>query len=369
MGRTRFITINLTNRCNLSCVYCYEHNKDGDTISIDIAKQIIEQEIEAINRSDYDTLSIELFGGEPFLEFDLIREITDYLHTIECEKSIEVLITTNGTLVHGQIQDWLLNNRDLVQCCLSLDGDKAMHDINRCNSFEDIDLAFFARAFPDCPVKMTITPETISRLSDGIIFCHEQGLKVGGNLAYGARWSADHKDILKQQLELLSGYYYSHPNVEPCELLCKPIKTNERNGYCHKNCGVGTHTHSYDTAGNRYPCQFFMPISIGAERANVMKSFVFDERIPNSLINESCRDCIYEPSCFNCYGSNFQQTGNVYQRDLSMCELVKTIIDARCEFIANSWDEGRHYFSRDIELETLRSILQIARERQNHRAE
>ncbi len=90
-----------------------------------------------------------------------------------------------------------------------------------------------------------------------------------------------------------------------------------------------------------------------------MKSLVIDETISNDKINETCRGCIYEPSCFNCYGSNYQQTGNLFHRNMEMCELTKTVIDARCDFIANLWHKGRSIMDKKTELETLRGILAI----------
>lgn len=111
-------------------------------MDVAVAKKIIDKEIE--NSSDYDRLEFDLFGGEPFLAFDLIQEITDYICNRKISKPHTIFLTTNGTLVHGKIQDWLIEHSCCVVCGLSLDGTREMHNINRSNSYDSIDLDFFS---------------------------------------------------------------------------------------------------------------------------------------------------------------------------------------------------------------------------------
>ena len=67
----------LTYACNLNCTYCFEKFKSNDSskmMSLDIAKQVIRQEIRYIEQTgNFDGLSINLFGGEPLLCFELIK--------------------------------------------------------------------------------------------------------------------------------------------------------------------------------------------------------------------------------------------------------------------------------------------------------
>ena len=68
----RNISLIVTERCNLSCVYCYEHNKSAKQMTFDVAKKIIDEEL--INLDKYEYM-IDFFGGEPFLNFELIVTI------------------------------------------------------------------------------------------------------------------------------------------------------------------------------------------------------------------------------------------------------------------------------------------------------
>ena len=74
----RSVTLTLTNKCNLNCTYCYEFGKNCNKMSIETARKIIDLETSQQSES---MIIFELFGGEPFLEFDLIKEIYSYVET------------------------------------------------------------------------------------------------------------------------------------------------------------------------------------------------------------------------------------------------------------------------------------------------
>lgn len=73
----KIVTLVLTQNCNLNCSYCYEHSKTKKTMSVETAKKIIEKEINT--NDEYPEIIFEFFGGEPFLEFDLIKELYEYI--------------------------------------------------------------------------------------------------------------------------------------------------------------------------------------------------------------------------------------------------------------------------------------------------
>ena len=149
---TKVIILTLTNRCNLSCVYCYEHNKELRSMPLETALDIVQREMTMQDGSDF--VCVYYFGGEPFLEFENIRKIHDFLGSREWPKGWFCFSTTNGTLVHEEQQKWLLEHDDSIEVYVSLDGTKQMHDTNRSGSFDRIDTEFFAKHYPFA--KMTI---------------------------------------------------------------------------------------------------------------------------------------------------------------------------------------------------------------------
>ena len=126
ISKTKVITITLTQSCNLSCVYCYEQYKSPRTIRLETAKRIIDREME--DYSAFENIEIDFFGGEPFLAFETLKSLTDYINQKYSHAPITLFTTTNGTLVHGEIQDWLRCHSDSLVCCLSLDGNAIVPD-------------------------------------------------------------------------------------------------------------------------------------------------------------------------------------------------------------------------------------------------
>lgn len=185
MQRVRTVVLILTHKCNLNCIYCYENYKDISCIDLEKAKKIIENEM---NSNDDCDRVFEFFGGEPLLEFEKIVALHDFLIDHKWSKKWITIITTNGTLVHGEIKEWLIQHKETVQVALSADGTPSMHNINRSNSYDLIDFNFFIETHS--VAKMTVSIKTLPHLSEGIIHLHNLGFKViTSNLAFGIDWS------------------------------------------------------------------------------------------------------------------------------------------------------------------------------------
>ena len=71
------ITLVITEQCNLDCAYCYENHKSFKKMDFGTAKKIIDKEL--TDEENYEEITIDLFGGEPFLNIDLIQQISDYM--------------------------------------------------------------------------------------------------------------------------------------------------------------------------------------------------------------------------------------------------------------------------------------------------
>ncbi len=364
----RTITLTLTENCNLSCIYCYEHNKANNSMTFETAKKIIDKHL---TNDTNERVIIDFFGGEPFLEFPLIKQIVDYVETSQKNnkyqnKKIVFFATTNGTLIHNEIKQWLLSKPHFI-CGLSLDGNKKMHDLNRCNSFDQIDLDFFLTRYPTQGIKMTLSEKSLPHLAEGVIFCHSKGFIIHCNLACGIDWNkTKHKKELEKQLSILINYYLNNPQIEPCSILNYDIK---RVGFentektIKKWCGTGTHMHTYDVNGNAYPCQFFMPMSCGAEKAKQAKNITFIDEVPLTMLDQKCQTCLLNPCCPTCYGANYFSTGDIYKKDDGECILQKTIFKANAYFYAKKWEHNL-LKKEDEKSETaiLNAILKISEE-------
>ena len=357
---TRTVSLTLTQNCNLSCSYCYEHHKSLRTMDFQTAKKIIDMEF-ASRESDVTAFEFDLFGGEPFLEFPLIKEITEYICSKKGELPCTIFATTNGTLVHGDVQDWLAAHKQCFICGLSLDGTKIMHDLNRSYSYDQIDIPFFLNNYPEQDVKMTISEATLPMLSEGVIHLHELGFLVSCNLGYEISWNdPNNAVVLEKELSTLIEYYLSHPNVRPCSMLDMDISNIVNSSdEVPRYCGAGIYMAAYDVDGKKYPCQFFMPLSIGENLSTNVDQIVFPgESISKQLLDTKCQTCAISASCPNCFGANYFDSKNIYHRKDDMCYLTKIIFRARSYFRGRQWANGQLHLDFP-ELQSMLKAIQI----------
>ena len=127
------ITLQVTQQCNLRCKYCVysgiysTRTHNSRTMSLGVAKKAID--FLASHSSDIQEPSIGFYGGEPLLNFELIRAIINYCeHTFKNQNPAFVM-TTNGTLFTEEILKFLDDKKVLIM--ISFDGPKEIHDKNR----------------------------------------------------------------------------------------------------------------------------------------------------------------------------------------------------------------------------------------------
>lgn len=350
---TKIVILTLTDSCNLACTYCYEHNKKPNTMSVDTALQIVEKEMTADDGSDF--VCIYYFGGEPYLQFEQIKQIHSFLKSRQWPKGWFGFTTTNGTLVHGEIQDWLIENSDSMEVYVSIDGKRGMHNANRSGSFDQIDLDFFRKEYPFA--KMTVTHETLPGLAEGIKYLHESGFEVSANLGYGISWQERDAEILTRQLIELIDFYMASPEYKPATILNLAIMDMDPGSDKPKRfCGVGPFMKSYDVDGEVYPCHAFAPLCLGKEKAEKAKKLDFSCPLSIDYLDEKCRKCPVVGVCPTCYGINYGASSNVYHISDDHCRMMKVQFLANALFKYKQYEAGRLELTPEEELKLLRNI-------------
>lgn len=312
-------------------------------MTFDCAKRIIDFEFEN-SKQNYDEIEFDLFGGEPLEEFELAKQIIEYIYHHPSPMPRIVFASTNGTFLTDEMKEYFMSHTDIFQCGLSYDGTEEMQNLNRCNSAKWIDLEFFAKTYPNQGIKMTVSQKTLPKLAEGIKYLHEVGFcEINCNLAYNIDWSNEENvKYLQEQLMELIDFYLENPQLKVCSLLGNPIYTIATETKFKRWCGSGIEMSTYDVDGEKYPCQFFMPLSCGEEKAKKAKEIVFyDEEIPEECIEEKCRHCIVHPACPTCFGANYVSTGDIYKHDDALCKLTKITMLARSYFRAKQWQLGQ----------------------------
>ena len=316
----RNVTITTNENCNLNCIYCYENNKSNKTFDVERAKIKLAQ---ILNAKSGGGTTISFHGGEPFLAFSKIKELCEWLWSCEFEEPFRCFATTNGTLIHGDIQDWLYRHRGKFICSLSLDGNREMHNVNRSNSFDLIDIPFFVKTWPFQGIKMTISPKTISSLADGVIYLHQLGIPdVRANLSEMTDWSSnEYLTIFKRELRKLAAFYLENPDVKKCSLFNVPFFKTLEDSEPKKWCGVGE-APSFDIDSEQMlPCHLFYPSVCGVDKSTKAQSIDFSKL--ETYVSKECKECAFLRICPTCYGANYIERGHPASRDMVMCKFHK----------------------------------------------
>lgn len=129
------ITLQLTQECNFRCDYCVysdqrnqkQRSHSSKRMSWKTAKSAVDFYFS--HSIDSESRSIGLYGGEPLLQFDLIKRIVEYAKQKSRGKYIEFHMTTNGSLLRDGVVPFLVAHD--VRLLISVDGKKASHDKNR----------------------------------------------------------------------------------------------------------------------------------------------------------------------------------------------------------------------------------------------
>lgn len=124
------LCLNITHACNLRCKYCFadegKYHGQSEIMSVDVGKKALDF---VVNHSGpRKNIEVDLFGGEPLLAFENIKEIVNYGRQLErrFNKCIRFTITTNCTLLTDEMMDYL--NDNMVNIVLSIDGRKEVND-------------------------------------------------------------------------------------------------------------------------------------------------------------------------------------------------------------------------------------------------
>jgi len=129
-GVVKALCLHVAHTCNLNCSYCFasqgKYHGDRAVMSFEVGKQALDFLIE--NSKGRRNLEVDFFGGEPLMNFDVVKQLVAYARSREkeCGKNFRFTLTTNGVLIDDDVIDFA--NREMSNVVLSLDGRKEVHD-------------------------------------------------------------------------------------------------------------------------------------------------------------------------------------------------------------------------------------------------
>lgn len=129
-GVIKALCLHVAHTCNLNCSYCFasqgKYHGDRALMSLDVGKRALDFLIE--NSGPRRNLEVDFFGGEPLMNWDVVKQLVGYARKREKEagKNFRFTLTTNGMLIDDDVIDF--SNREMSNVVLSLDGRKEIHD-------------------------------------------------------------------------------------------------------------------------------------------------------------------------------------------------------------------------------------------------
>ena len=345
------LCLHVAHTCNLNCSYCFasqgKYHGDRALMSFEVGKRALDFLIE--NSGHRTNLEVDFFGGEPLMNWEVVKQLVAYARTQEepHHKKFRFTLTTNGMLIDDDVIDFA--NREMSNVVLSLDGRKEIHDRLRVDyagngSYDRIVPRFqklvasrggknyymrgtFTHANPDFTKDVFHMADLgFTELSMEPVVC------APGD---PAALTAEDLEIVKEQYELLA------KDMLRREKEGKPITfyhymLDLTGGPCVykriSGCGSGTEYMAVTPWGDLYPCHQF----VGEEKyklGNIWDGVTNtalreDFRACNAYARKECDDCWARLYCSGgCAANAYHATGSIRGVYEAGCELFKKRIE------------------------------------------
>lgn len=329
------VTLCLTHACNLRCSYCYAGPKFNRRMSWETARKALDFAFvqalqEARFRGCEPACQLGFFGGEPLLEWALLKQATGYAEGETARLGIRLrrIVTTNLTILDETKAAWLREHGFHVG--LSIDGNAAMHDTlrltaNGAPSHADCAeaLRFFRGQDVNGEVIVVIDPANIAHLADSIDWLIGQDIRrISINPNFTAAWNGDSLSAWEVAYQKMAeSYVDSFRRHDPVRInvFDGRIRTRINGGYrgCDR-CGFGESEIAVSAAGNFYPCERLVgdDSEISLRIGDVENGYdaAARARILASRGNKvaECRECPVRERCVNWCGCiNYASTGTI----------------------------------------------------------
>lgn len=332
-GRRRICMLMITHACNLKCSYCYEAHKSNSNMTTEQAKAIIMKEAEMVaDSSEYDELQVDFMGGEPLMNFALIKDVVEWLETDVLPVPWICFATTNATLLNDERKKWFKEHSTSISLGASYDGTGNMQTENRGTDKYDIDLDFFHETWPEQGFQMTISKETLPNLAEGVLYVQRKGYELNAALAQGVDWNVNDALIYREQLAILKDAYLKDWSLKPLNRITRYVDVFDSVATDKKQihgCGSGHNMVTYDINGKVHGCHMFSTIVLGKDAIGIND---IDWDNPDLMVDSYCESCVLRVFCPTCPGFNFRYRGSMEKRDKRWCPLVLAEAITACEF-------------------------------------
>ena len=330
------IALLLTEDCNFRCEYCFikkNPNKiDWGTI-VDTLSWLSGQ------NSKNERLSVNFFGGEPMLEYDLIKKTVLYAEK-EYEDNFKFSITTNGSLFDEEKLDFFEDHN--ISVLFSIDGPEHVHNIHRkttdgSDSFHQVEWAMkevVKRGLGNV-ARPTYTPDTLPYLFETVKYLLEEvGFKTASPTpatdGFKQFSEEDYKEY-DRQFDKIDKYFKDRVlrgDSAGINYYQKCFRQELSDASMKAPCGAGKKYVAVNHAGDIFPCHRFVQWpewKIGNVKNGITKTDLREifANFENDKTDPKCAKCDNKFCGGGCFASNYSQTGSIYKTSDMSCELSK----------------------------------------------
>ena len=345
------LCLHVAHTCNLNCSYCFasqgKYHGERAIMSYEVGKRALDFLIE--NSGTRRNLEVDFFGGEPLMNWDVVKDLVKYARSVEKEhnKNFRFTLTTNGMLIDEDVIEFA--NKEMSNVVLSLDGRKEIHDLTRVDyagngSYDRIVPKFkelvesrggqgyymrgsFTHANPDFTKDVFHMADLgFTELSmEPVVSAPDDPMAL----------TPEDLEVVKEQYEILAkemikrdregrGFTFYHYMID---LTAGPCIYKRISG-----CGSGTEYMAVTPWGDLYPCHQFVgeeeyklgDIWNGVTNNNLREEF----RSCNAYAREDCKDCWAKLYCSGgCAANAYHATGTIRGIYKPGCELFKKRIE------------------------------------------
>lgn len=345
------LCLHIAHDCNLACRYCFaeegEYQGDRSLMSYEVGKQALDFLI--ASSGNRRNLEVDFFGGEPLMNFDVVKKLVEYGREQEKihNKNFRFTLTTNGVLLNKEVMEFA--NKEMANVVLSIDGRKEVHDYMRPfrkgkGSYDMVLPKFIelaeSRNQNNYYVRGTFTHHNLD-FSKDVLHLADLGFEqisvepvvAEETEAYAIKEEdipvicEEYDKLAKAMIQRKAegkGFNFFHFMID---LSGGPCVAKRLSG-----CGSGTEYLAVTPWGDLYPCHQFVgntefkmgDVFKGIEAKDIQDEF----KCCNVYAKEKCRDCFAKYYCSGgCAANSFNFHGNINDAYDIGCELQKKRVE------------------------------------------
>jgi uncharacterized protein len=346
------LCLHIAHACNLSCKYCFAeeglyHGKKAELMPYEVGKQALDFLV--ANSGNRRNLEVDFFGGEPLLNFDVVKQLVEYGRELEKnhDKHFRFTLTTNGVLLNDEIMEFA--NREMDNVVLSIDGRKEIHDMmrpfQRGDGSYDIILPKFqkfaeSRGQQKYYARGTFTHNNLD-FSKDVLHLADLGFKQISVEPVVAQATDDYalreEDLPKlfEEYDKLAAEMVKRHGTDK-DFTFFHFMIDLEGGPCVykrlSGCGSGTEYMAVTPSGELYPCHQFVGTE-GFKMGDVWTGITNTEMQTqfkgcNVYSRPACKDCFAKFYCSGgCAANAYNFTGDIRGNYALGCELQKKRIE------------------------------------------